>query len=47
LNGVGGMKISGGADKIENLVLACPACNLRKYTKTGEEFRKSLGVDDG
>lgn len=28
----------GGADKLENLCLACPTCNLRKGAKTAEEF---------
>jgi 5-methylcytosine-specific restriction endonuclease McrA len=28
----------GGSNYIENIVLSCPPCNLRKYTKTSEEF---------
>lgn len=28
----------GGADKLSNICLACPTCNLRKGTKTAEEF---------
>ncbi len=28
----------GGADKLDNLCLACPTCNLRKNSKTAEEF---------
>lgn len=34
----------GGADKLSNIVLACPTCNLRKYTRTGEEFMRLLGM---
>lgn len=30
----------GGADKLENLALACPSCNSQKYNKTGEEYMK-------
>jgi len=28
----------GGAHALYNLVLSCPTCNLRKHTKTAEEF---------
>lgn len=31
----------GGSDSTENLVAACRSCNLRKGSKTVEEFRKS------
>lgn len=32
----------GGEHVIENLALACPACNLRKNSKTAEEFLKDF-----
>ena len=28
----------GGSDGIENIVLSCPTCNLRKHAKTADEF---------
>ena len=28
----------GGTDNIENIVISCPLCNLRKGNKTEEEF---------
>jgi len=31
-----------GAHSLENLCLACPACNMRKSTKTAEEFMAVL-----
>ncbi len=39
--------IRGGADKLENIALACPPCNLQKGTMTAEEFterRNSLSA---
>lgn len=37
----------GGSDSKENLCLACPTCNLKKYNRTDKEFSKlmSLQVD--
>ena len=32
----------GGDNTIENLAIACPTCNLRKHTKTDEEFLEEL-----
>ncbi len=34
----------GGADKLENLALACPHCNRRKHAKPVEEFIAQLKV---
>jgi len=31
----------GGLHDYQNLCLSCPECNLRKHTKTSEEFRKT------
>jgi hypothetical protein len=35
-------KSRGGRDEIANLVPACPRCNIRKQTKTVDEFRRFL-----
>lgn len=35
----------GGLDCLYNIVLSCPTCNLRKYTKTAEEFMLLVGVE--
>ncbi len=32
----------GGKNEYENLAVACQKCNLRKYNKTDEEFRKGF-----
>jgi 5-methylcytosine-specific restriction endonuclease McrA len=32
----------GGSNTIENIVISCATCNLRKGTKTSEEFTRSL-----
>lgn len=32
----------GGADGLENIVLACPSCNCSKKAKTGEEYMEWL-----
>lgn len=32
----------GGPDKLENLALSCPTCNMRKNAKTGVEFMEVL-----
>ena len=34
----------GGTNAIENLGVACPACNLEKGPKTPDEYREYLGV---
>ena len=31
----------GGSHGFDNVVLACPPCNLRKHTKSAEEFKRS------
>lgn len=35
----------GGADKLDNICLACPPCNMRKHTKTAEEFVEVLSYE--
>ena len=35
----------GGSNTIENIVPACRACNLRKYTQTEAEFRARLAAE--
>jgi 5-methylcytosine-specific restriction endonuclease McrA len=32
----------GGPDKLANLTLACPLCNLQKHAKTAKEFREVI-----
>lgn len=32
----------GGADKLENIALACPPCNIRKGARPADEFRAAL-----
>ncbi len=38
--------IRGGMHDDSNLCLACPRCNLRKYTKTSYEFMEELNGDN-
>ena len=35
----------GGPNSIDNIVPACPTCNLKKQTMTEEEFRDRPGTD--
>ncbi len=37
--------IRGGRNDVSNLCLACPRCNLRKHTKTAEEFQNALAAE--
>ena len=34
-------RCKGGGDRIENLVVACPACNLSKGGRTPDEWRQN------